>query len=216
MNNHNREAGMTNPLLIASIILGLFAALFAGGFIWAYGEAQKYKNNSDSLVATAVTTAKKQQADEDQKQYLEQAKQPYKQLVSPDDYGRVSISYPKTWSVYVANGGKGGYEAYLNPDTVPSVTTMQPYAARLVIVNQKYETAVAAYDGLVKKGDLKSTPVMVNNFNGVRLDGKFSTTRSGSAVFFKVRDKTLMIATDIDSFKGDFDNVIIKSLDFNP
>jgi hypothetical protein len=75
---------------------------------------------------------------------------------------------------------------------------------------------VNAYTQAVKKGDLKSVPITVNNFNGIRLDGKFSTTWSGSVVVFKVRDKTLTIATDVDTFKDDFTNIIVKSLDFNP
>jgi hypothetical protein len=128
----------------------------------------------------------------------------------------VTISYPKTWSVYVAKSSSTDYEAYLNPVSVPAVTSTQPFAARLVITDQSYSQVVTSYSSLVKKGDLVSSPLTVNNFSGIKLDGKFSTTRSGSAVIFKVRDKTLIIATDIDSFKDDFDNVIVKSLDFNP
>lgn len=216
MNKHNHETGSVNPLLISSIILGLLAAGLTGGFLWAFSNYTDQKDNTDAKISVAVTDAKKQQTADDEKIYLEKEKQPYKQLVGPDDLGSVRVSYPKTWSVYIAKTGSDGYEAYLNPDTVPAVTSTQPYAARVTITNQKYEMVVASYDALVKKGDLKSSPIIVNNFNGVRLDGKFSNTRSGSSVIFKVRDKTLTIATDIDSFKSDFDTILIKSLDFNP
>lgn len=216
MNKHNREMGSINPLLISSIILGLLTAGFAGGFLWAYGNYIDQRDNTTTKVEAAVTDAKKQQATSDETQYLEKEKQPYLQLVGPDDLGRVSISYPKTWSVYVAKSSSDGYEAYLNPGTVPMVALTQPYAARVTVVNQAYDRFVATFETLVKKGDLKSSPVSVNSFNGVRLDGKFSTTRSGSMVIFKVRDKTLTVSTDSDSFKSDFDNIIVKSLDFNP
>lgn len=210
------QAGSVNPLLVSSIIMGLLAALFAGAFFWAYGNYSDQKNNTDAKISVAVTDAKKQQMAADEKDYLEKEKQPYKQLIGPDDLGRVSISYPKNWSVYVAQSNSDAYEAYLNQDSVQQVTNTQSFAARVVMTNQLYEKVIATYDALVKKGDLKSSPITVNNFQGVRLDGKFSATRSGSAVIFKVRDKTLTIATDIDSFKSDFDNIIIKSLDFNP
>lgn len=216
MNKHKFETGSVNPLLISSIIMGIFAAVFAGAFFWAYSSYSDQKNSTDAKISAAVTEAKKAQTALDEKDYLEREKQPYKQLVGPDDLGRVSISYPKNWSVYIAQSDSDGYEAYLNQGVVPEVTNNQPYAARIVMTNQLYEKVISTYDSLVKKGDLKSSPITVNNFQGIRLDGKFSSTRTGSSVIFKVRDKTLTIATDIDSYKNDFDNIIIKSLDFNP
>jgi len=216
MNKHNRETGSVNPLLIASILLGVVAAGFAGAFIWSYGNYVDQRDNTTQKINVAVTEAQKVQTATDETTYLEKAKQPYSQLVSPDDLGRVSISYPKTWSVYIAKSGSSGYEAYLNPGSVPAVSTTQPYAARVVITTGSYESIVNSYTTQVKKGDLLSTPVTVNNFNGIKLAGKFSETRSGSAVIFKVRDKTLVISSDIDSFKDDFNNIVVKSLDFNP
>lgn len=216
MNKHNREIGSVNPLLIASILLGIFAAGFAGAFIWAYGNYVDQRDNTTQKVDAAVTEAKKTQVAEDEKSYLEKAKQPYNQLVSPDDLGRVTISYPKTWSVYIAESSSDGYKAYLNPGIVPAVSNTQAYATRVEITNKAYDDVVSSYASLVKKGDLTSAPITVNNFNGVKLDGKFNATRTGSAVIFKVRDKTLILSTDIDSMKDDFNNIVVKSLDFNP
>jgi hypothetical protein len=48
----------------------------------------------------------------------------------------------------------------------------------------------------------------------IRLDGSFSTDIRGSAVIFKIRDKTVTIRTDADTFKPDFEN-IIKTINFN-
>lgn len=216
MNKHNHEMGSVNPLLIASILLGLLAVGFAGAFFWSYTNYVDQRDNTTEKINVAVTEAKKAQTAEDEKNYLETAKQPYSQLVSPDDLGRVTVSYPKTWSVYVAKSNSTAYEAYLNPGSVPAVTSTQAFAARVTISDGNYEDVVGAYTSLVKKGDLTSTPITVNNFSGVKLEGKFSATRSGSAVIFKVRDKTLVIATDVDDYKNDFNNIIVKSLDFNP
>jgi hypothetical protein len=216
MNKHNHEMGSVNPLLIASILLGLLAVGFAGAFFWSYTNYVDQRDNTSQKINAAVTEAKKAQTAEDEKNYLETAKQPYSQLVSPDDLGRVTVSYPKTWSVYVAKSNSTSYEAYLNPVSVPAVTSTQAFAARVTISDGNYEDAVGSYTSLVKKGDLTSAPITVNNFSGVKLEGKFSATRSGSAVIFKVRDKTLVIATDVDTYKNDFNNIIVKSLDFNP
>lgn len=218
MSRTHLENGSVNPLLIASILLGVIAAGFAGGFIWAYSSFVDQRDNTQSKVAAAVTDAKKEQATADEKILAERLKEPYSQLVGPEDLGRISLSYPRTWSVYVAKDGKNGtqYEAYLNPQSVPTVSTSQPYATRVVVSEQRYEDSVKGYDGLVKRGDLRSSPISLNGFTGVRLDGKFSPTRSGSAVLFKVRDKTLTVASDADAFMSDFNGIVLKSLDFNP
>lgn len=218
MNKTNLEQGSVNPLLIASILLGLLAAGFAGGFFWAYTNYVDQRDNTQSKVTTAVTEAKKAQVSEDEKVFAERIKEPYSQLVGPEDLGQVTFSYPKTWSVYIAKNGSNNlnYEAYLNPQAVPTVSPSQPFAARVVINETLYETSVKSYDSLVKKGDLASSSITIGGFTGVRLDGKFSSTRSGTVVLFKVRDKTLLVACDIDSFKEDFDNIVLKSLDFNP
>lgn len=214
----SRETGAVHPLLVSSIILGVLAVVFAGFSIWAYTSYVDHRDNVAAKVEAAVTEAKKEQSAADEKLYLEREKEPYLQFAGPDDLGHVTFSYPKTWSLYIAKNGSGGneYEAYLNPLSVPAVTSDQAYAARVVVNNNAYEESLEDFESAVKKGDLKSTPITVNGFQGIRLDGVFSKSRSGSAVVFKVRDKTLIISTDSESFKGDFDNVIVKSLDFNP
>ena len=71
----------------------------------------------------AVAEAKKEQATLDEDKFAQREKEPNRQFVGPDDYGRLTFDYPKTWSVYVARDtSRGGtYEAYLNPITVPPV-----------------------------------------------------------------------------------------------
>ncbi len=217
MSTSVNERGSVNPLLISSIILGVIAAAFAGAFIWAYGNYVDQRDNTDQKISAAVTAAEKTAADQHAKDLTEKLKEPYAQLVSPEDLGRVTFSYPKTWSVYVAkDGSAGSYEAYLHPGSVPAISNTLAYAVRVTITEQEYETVLKTYSSFISRGDLKSSPITIGNFTGVRLDGKFSNTRTGSAVIFKVRDKTLTLATDSPSFKADFDNVVIKSLNFNP
>lgn len=217
MNQKSSQTGSVNPLLIASILLVLLSAGLGGLSVWAFANYQDQKNNTDAKIEAAVTKAKSSQATELEKDFLEREKQPYTRFNGPDDLGHVAFDYPKTWSVYIADNGRDGdYEAYLNPVAVPAVSNSQPYATRVVIDDRTYEVVLRSFESAVKKGDLKSSPVTVNGFTGVRLDGKFSATRTGSSVVFKVRDKTLIISSDATAFRTDFDTVILKSLDFNP
>ena len=215
---YSRELGAVHPLLVSSIILGLLTVIFAGFSIWAFTNYIDQKDNTDQKIEAAVTEAKKTQSVADEKIYLEKEKQPYLQFAGPDDLGRVTFSYPKTWSMYVAkDGAEGGeYEAYFNPVSVPAIANDQPYAARVVVADTTYEDSLDDYQSAVKKGDLKSSPITVNGFSGIRLDGTFSKSRAGSAVIFKVRDKTLSVFTDASAFQTDFNEAIVKSLDFNP
>lgn len=217
MSKNNNERGSVNPLLVGCILLGILAAGLAGGFIWAYSSFTDQRDNVQAKVNEAVDEAKKTQRTNDEKEFTERLKEPYEQLVGPDDLGRVTFNYPKTWSVYVARDGSNNqFEAYLYPKSVPAVNTTTAYAARILITPQSYENSLRTYEALVKRGDLKSSPITISNFTGVRLDGKFSNSRNGAAVVFKVRDKTLTVVTDASTYLGDFNDVILKSLNFNP
>lgn len=218
MKHTSHESGSVNPLLISSILLAVLCAGLAGFGIWSFTSYLDQKQNTDAKIETALTEAKAAQAEELEKDFIEREKQPYTKFNGPDDLGHVTFDYPKTWSVYIAKSGGSSaeFEAYLNPGTVPTVSNQQPYATRVVISDRTYDATLKSYEALVKKGDLKSSPVTVNGFTGVRLDGKFSNQREGTSVIFKVRDKTLILSTDASAFKADFDTVILKSLDFNP
>ena len=118
--------------------------------------------------------------------------------------------------MYVAKDGStsDGFQAYLNPVTVPPVTSNQQYSLRVTIEQQDYDQVVKTYQLLVQKGDLKSSATSSNGNNGTRLDGSFTKNLRGAAVIYKIRDKTVIIQTDADTFKPDFEN-IIKTINFN-
>lgn len=183
---------------------------------WALVNYFDQKNNVDSKINVAVSEARKTQSAEDEKNFLEREKVPTREFVGPDDLGRVSFQYPKTWSVYVATKSDKSYEAYLHPVVVPTIASTEPYATRVTIEPAAYESVVKAYDKRVSDGKLKSSAITVSGFNGLRFDGVFSKERQGSAVIFKIRDKTLTVASDSTSFRADFDNTILKTLTFVP
>jgi hypothetical protein len=212
----NSERGAVSALLISTILLAVLAAAGIGISIWSYMNYNEQKTNVDGKVSIAVADAKKAQADDLEAKFEARDKEPNREFVGPEDYGRVTFNYPKTWSVYVDRDvAKGGtFEAYLNPVSVPPVTDSQQYALRVTIAQKDYDQSIASYNALVKKGDLKSSSVSVNGSNGTRFDGSFSKDIRGSAVAYKIRDKTLTLRTDADTFKGDFDS-LISTIKFN-
>lgn len=217
--NHNfqiRQSGFLSGAAVTSIFLGILSLVFGSIMIWALVNYNDQKNNVDSKLAAREELAKKDQQDKDQKAFDEKEKDPLKEFVGPLDLGRVSFKYPKTWSAYVDKEGTGGspYEVYMNPDVVPSVQGQNKFALRVSIVNQSYDQILQQYAPLVKQGKLRSSAITTSGFNGNRLDGSFSQTLQGSAVVFKIRDKTLTVRTDSPSFQSDFDDKVVKSLTF--
>lgn len=215
--NRIHERGAINRLVISIVILSILTVVAVGLAVWGVTNYMDQKSNVDSKVADAVATAKKVQADSDEVKFTARDKEPNRQFVGPDDYGRLTFNYPKTWSVYVnkdASNGGTTYEAYLNPVSVPPVSSSQQYALRVLIEQKDYATALIGYDAQVKSGDLKSSPISADGSNGTRLDGKFSSDIRGSAVIFKIRDKTLTLRTDANTFLPDF-NALIATIKFN-
>lgn len=198
---------------IVLIFVSVASLAFAG---WSFVSYLNQKKDVDTKIEAAVSEAKKTQVDADEAKFAEREKEPNRQFIGPDDYGQVTFSYPKTWSMYVGKDASSGgsYEAYLNPITVQTISTTQQYALRVTILQSDYDTVVSGYNALVKKGDLVSSSVTINGNNGVRLDGSFSKDIRGSEVIFKIRDKTLTIRTDANTFKPDFD-ALIQTIKYN-
>jgi hypothetical protein len=195
----------------------IFTTLAAAGVgVWAYMNYLDQKDNTDAKISTAVNTGVKNQADKDAADFLEKEKQPNRQFAGPDDYGRLAFEYPKTWSIYVNKDTSSGstYEAYFNPVSVPPVKTTTQYALRVLIEERDVETVLANYDSLVKKGDLKTSAVKADDTDGTKLEGNFTKDIRGIAVVFKIRDKTVTLRTDAETFRGDFD-ALVSTITFN-
>lgn len=216
-----KETGAIGPAVIAIVILVILFVAAGSLAIWSFVSYSKAKYDVDTKVALAVAEAKKAQADVDEVKFAEREKEPNRQLVGPEDYGRLTFMYPKTWSVYeatsVERGTGGTYEAYLNPGVVPPVNGGKDtrYALRVSIASREYDQVISSYAAAVKKGDLKSTVATVNGHVGTRFDGQLTSGNiRGSIMVFKIRDKTASLRTDVEIFRPDFDR-IIQSLDFN-
>lgn len=211
------QQGLVHPFVVTSVVLSVLVVTLGGVSIWAFINYQDQKNNVDTKIEAAVAAAKQEQSEEDDKLFAEREKQPARQLVGPDDLGRVSFDYPKTWSVYIEkDGSTGEYDTYLHPGAVVALSNDQPSALHVSILKQDYDTVVKKYREAVTKGDLKATPVNVQGQTGTRLDGSFSKERQGSMVLMKLRDKTIVVATENKDFVNDFNTIVLPSLKFNP
>lgn len=213
---HKHEQGGISIAVVMSIILALTTVTFGGLAIWSYTQYQAKSTDVNGQIKVAVVEAEKATQEKDEAKFAEREKEPNKDFVGPDDYGRVTFKYPKTWSLYVATDPtKGGtYEAYLHPQQVPRVNASEQYALRVTVLERDYDQVVESYKSKINSGDLASSSTTSEGNVGTRLDGNFTTNIRGSAVIYKIRDKTLTLRTDANTFKPDFEN-IIKSVSFN-
>lgn len=213
----NRECGFVSVSVVTSIIFGILSLVFGSVMIWALVNYNDASNNMRSVVTAEVEKGKKAQSDEDQKKFDEREKEPLKEFVGPNDYGRVSFKYPKTWSVYIDKDGTTAkqYVAYFAPEAVPSVQAPgSKFALRLSILDQSYDNIIQQYAGLVKVGKLRSETISANGFNGQKFEGNITSTIEGTLVVFKIRDKTLTLQTDTPAYRTDFNEKILKDLSF--
>ena len=212
------QRGGVNAQLIAIIGLLVVAVGLSGLSAWLYVQYSDQKTNVDSKIAVAEAAARKLQAEEDDIKIKAIEEEPNREFAGPEDYGLLSFKYPKNWSVYVAEdpstGGKS-FEAFLSPVVVPPITSKTArFALTVVIENKAYDETLEKYRKSIEKGELTSAPITANGHDGTRLDGIIAKDIRGSAALFRVRDKTITITTQAETFREYFD-AIIATVDFN-
>ncbi len=212
--------GVMNTLLIPFILVAVLLLGVMGFAIWAYLGRQDYKNNSDKKVASAVIVAKQETSTAKDAEFVQKEKEPLKDYKSPEAYGSVTVSYPKTWSAYVVENSTAAspVEAFFHPNFVPGVQN-SAYALKVEVVNSSYSNAARTYDPFIRSGKAKATAYAVPkvpSIIGIRVDGDLGGNKRGSAVLIPLRDKTLRISTEVDQFLADFNNIILPNLTFVP
>lgn len=202
-------------MVVMLAVSAALAVIFAGLAFWAYMQYTEQKSDVEGRVELAVLQGKQEQAEESERQWREREAETTSEFVGPDDYGRLSFRFPRHWSVHEATDiTRGGdYEAYLNPGKVPPISNNQQFAIRVTIENTDYDRVVQSYASKIRNGDLRSSATSSQGITGTRLDGNFNNNIRGSAVIYKIRDKTATIRTDADTFRADFDR-LIQTIDF--
>lgn len=213
-----RAGGETS--LLKTVIIILLALLLVGALGLAYyffSEYRAARTNVDEQIDVAVLDAVKAREDELLAKFEEDYKYPYDSLTGPEDFGSLSLKYPRTWSAYTyKDGSSGEYLVFLHPDKIPqnpqnSTTVL---ALRVQIKSESFETATNRFAGFVKRGVLTSSIVQIDGHDATRYDGQFTSNFTGSVVLIKIRDKVAQIETDAEIHRDDF-NKILETITFN-
>lgn len=220
-NIRTNEQGIINVLLIPLILVTLLFFAVTGFALWSFNSRQEYKNETDKIVAKQVEIAKKETASEKDNEFSEKEKQPLKNYQGPSALGSILIKYPKTWSGYVDDAGKGTspIDGYFYPTTVPSIQGDTAYALRVQVIDRSFSDQAKSYDNQVKTGKARSSSYTNKNIPGVvgmRLEGEVATKRQGIVILMPLRDKTVKIYTESDQFYDDFNNNILPNFSFTP
>lgn len=211
------EAGSLNPLLIPLILATVFMLSAIGFGVWAYMDRQKYKNDTDEIVAGEVAVAVERTKTEKDNEFIEREKEPLKEYKGPSDIGSVVMKFPKTWSTYL-DLSEGESNFIFHPKAVLAGDE-QAYALRVTVLDERYEDAVLEYDSNVQDGTASARVFKlprVKGVTGVRIDGQLDENKNGSVVILPLRDKTIKIATENRDFVGDFNKIILPNFTFSP
>jgi len=214
--------GFISGLAVAVLVLSLVAVLAIVFGAWAYNGREKYKNNTDQLIAVAVANEKNKEAAILQKQFNIEQQNPYVTYTGPQEYGTIQISYPKTWSGYVDTSGADGnpIDGYFNPGVVPAIgSNSSLFALRLQVNANVYSTNLATYTSEQQSNNLTIVPYTlkrVPSVVGVMITGQILPNAKGVLVMFPLRTTTLEIWTESMQYANQFTSQILPSVTFSP
>lgn len=222
MLKHNQDGAVSGlGISLVFAIIFLLAALGFGG--WAFNSRQDYKNNVDAKISVAVASAKSQEDKVKDAQFAEEAKKPLKIYQGPEAYGSIQVSYPKTWSSYVDDTGRGGslVDGYFAPGTVPaSANPSSVFSLRIQVVNQTYAQVLRGFSTPQQQGKIKVNAYALPKLPktvGVRVVGQLPNQNSSvNMVVLPLRSQTLQIWTQGTQYLNDFNNNILPNFTFSP
>jgi hypothetical protein len=103
---------------------------------------------------------------------------------------------------------------------VPDVSTQSSaYAFRVQVVSQTYANQLQQYQSLVQSKKVTVTPFSFAKVPGVvgsRIDGQITTNDQGSIIIVPLRNLSLIVSTESQSFESDFNNIILPNFTFSP
>ena len=205
--------------LVLAILLLVGALSFAG---WAFMSRQDYKNHSDAKVAAAVQIAVQKESASKDAAFAEAIKNPLATYVGPEAYGSLTVNYPKTWSGYVDDSGKGSalVDGYFAPGVVPSLNdTASVFALRIQVINQPYAQVLQNFTGQQQAGQLTVSAYALPKLptvTGIEVAGQLSNQTDVTMVVLPLRSETLEIWTEGSQYLNDFNKIILPNFSFSP
>lgn len=206
-------------LAFTAVLILFFAAIGFG--VWAYMGMQDYKNNVEPKISEAVDRAVAANSTKKDEEFVEKEKQPLRTYTGPAAYGSITISYPKTWSIYADESARSSnpLDASLNPNFVPGLQSGNNVALRVQVVTSSYSDVVRGFESQVKNGKVTVVPYAVAKLPsvvGIRVDGEVASNKQGAMIVIPLRDKTLKIWTEATQYVGDFNNIILPNISLVP
>jgi hypothetical protein len=215
------QHGSVDSWLIAFIVTLIVFFATAGFGLWAFMGKQDYKNNVDAKIDNAVEAAVEKNSANKEKDFIEREKEPLRTYRGPAAYGSVSLTYPKTWNLYMDETAKSlnAIDGTLNPNFVPGLQSGSSVALRILVINNQYASIVKSLESNIKSGKIKASPYKADKVPqavGLRVDGEVVLGKQGSMVILPLRDKTLQVWTEAVQFVPDFNSIILPNLNFVP
>jgi hypothetical protein len=219
LNQDGAVSGVTISLVLSLVLL--IASVSFG--VWAFSGRQKYKNNTDQLISTAVSSAKQQQQNSDNQAFAIAEQKPLIQYLGPQQYGTISLWYPRTWSSFVDSSGGASepLDGYFAPGTLPSVTDdgNTNFALRIQVESTSYSDTVQdlqseqqANQVTITAYSLPKLPKVV----GIEAVGLLPDDVTGTMVVLPLRGVAVEVWTEGTAYLSQFNNDILPNLSFSP
>ncbi len=197
------------------VILGFLVVVLGALSGWALYKYDQERTQVQQRIDSAVQQARQEQRRADEARFEEQRKTPYQVYNSPDVYGDISISYPKSWSVYVedSTGSGTNIDMSMHPDVIRRQGGRdRPLAFRLQLVDELYAQAIDSYQKDAEQGELEAVTVAISGIEGVRYEGNIRDEHTGSLVALPYRDNTILMWTESnESFRDEFNTIMERA-----
>lgn len=221
VSQNSKKRGLPWRWMIPIVVLTLLLLGTIGLAFQLFNEKEDYKNNSDQKVAAAVDQAKEEASKVKEAEFIEREKQPYKVYKGPATFGSLSITYPKSWSAMVDEAGSGNKPVHglFHPNFVPGEKSKTAYALRVEVLEQEYDELLKLYDSGVRTNKVKVSAYKapkVPSVLGSRIDGEIARGLNGSVILLPIRDKTIKLSVESQSFMKDFNDIILANFVFVP
>ncbi len=219
---HNQDGSLLSTA--ALIISGFLVIIFAVLFIWAFEGRQNYKNNDQILINQAVAQAKATQLKIDNANFAVQSELPLTSYVGPEQYGSISIQYPKNWSAYI-NTTDSNYpiDGYFSPGILSTVSDSNSlnFALRFRVNPSPYATLLQQYDSLQQSNLVSITAYSlpkVPSVVGIKVVGEMleNSQKQSTEIILPLRNESLEIWTEGSQFLNIFNTQILPNITFSP
>lgn len=207
--------------VIPIVVLTLSLIALAVVTLQVFKQKEDYKLNSDQKVSAAVEAAKQETEKIKEAEFLEREKSPNKVYKGPAAFGSLSITYPKSWAAAVDETGASSapVNGYFHPNFVPGVGSGTAFALRIQVVEQAYDQVLRQYASKAKQGKVRVSAYKapkVPAILGSRIDGEIDKGLDGSVILLPLRDKTIKLSAESQSFMKDFNNIVLANFVFVP